>query len=252
MHRLRTQSLDDDDIMSGMSRNSYLHNSFTASMNSDTESGGSISVRDMIRRYNSAAKKSGNIGINSNNSAASRSTTNLNSPMGPKGKLISKHQSHHMLPNIGKTTSSYNVSCGYNGSQTNLRRNNSIIDEEEQTPILNCCKDCSECACCQNRCRNIATSSKSTQNEPLCGTIVNHTEPSLDVLTKSEHSPLLNHQLEKQRTALDNNDEGIMQPMESSYHSKTTIAKTASGKIYLKITAYIIREGIVIYWVLVL
>ncbi|KAL9873381.1 uncharacterized protein LOC119641441 [Glossina fuscipes] len=214
--RLRTHSLDDEDTISGNSRTSY--GGFPNSVfNSDSECGAApISVRDMIKRYNSAFK-------NDTNAKANYSLKHA------RANNLVRHQSQHLLP------ASKDSCCCLNNFASQM----AVGHEDDNTAAYkNCCKNCSACTCCQNKWRKQLTGSKmSTRSDSVNSTVSSGMLckdlalkcASIKNGNKNEKANVTATNTRSRLHSTDSADEVNCHTIESFYQSKTTIAKTANG-----------------------
>ncbi|XP_073819335.1 uncharacterized protein isoform X2 [Musca autumnalis] len=241
--RMRIKSLDNDDVFS--SGRSYGQDNM--SFNSDSDYSGAVSVRDMIRHYDGNAKKDKSNAPNSHNSAMRRqsytslhnrtpSFSGLVTPVLPRSQtnLLFPHQQGGCIENISGGVNNINGSC---------------------------CKNCVACNCCQNRnLKSLAAIQKFQTNE-----IIHHNLHRNDVVAKGNSSQTdiqktLEYNKKAELVAIsssspsappppqppnalqtvipnknhlylsnDSIEKATCHPIETSYQSKTTIAKTATG-----------------------
>ncbi|XP_011291932.2 uncharacterized protein LOC105261731 [Musca domestica] len=227
--RLRIKSVDDDDAF-GSGRSYVPRNT---SFYSDSDHSGSISVRDMIRHYDGNTRNA----INNNNN-------------------VSRRQSHTTLhsrrPSFGGL-----VSPAKPRSQPNML---AVADENIGANLITngrCCKNCIACQCCQNRnLKSSAAIQKFRSSETITDPHSNDAlaaagnssqtdmQKSLEYKKTPEFvasippasaqppNPLRTVMSMKNRLVSPSNDnigEVTCHPIETSYQSKTTIAKTATG-----------------------
>ncbi|XP_075164555.1 uncharacterized protein LOC142237090 [Haematobia irritans] len=247
LHRLRIKSLDDDDTLSNYSCN--LRNSQSCPLNSDSELSGSISVRDLVRRYDCNWK--------------SEESTNSNSIF----TTPTSRQSHSTLMDRTSQTQCHlrrTSSSSTNLLDTPLRgcfhKQQKYHHHQQNHVTVGCCKNCTACMCCQNRSRKSSAAIKAFQsNESIgnpnvdntvvlsgsarnsaiqksvefkddFGTVFRPTPPP--TACSSSDSQSLNVRTVMAKNHLPSSDsleEANCHSIETSYQSKTTIAKTASG-----------------------
>uniref|UniRef100_A0A1A9UN33 Uncharacterized protein n=1 Tax=Glossina austeni TaxID=7395 RepID=A0A1A9UN33_GLOAU len=215
--RLRTHSLDDEDTISGNSHTSY--GGFPNSVfNSDSECRAApTSVREMIKRYNSAFK----------NDTSAKANYSLKHA---RGNDLVRHQSQHLLP------ASKDSCCCLNNFASQMAMGH---EDDNTVAYKNLCKNCSSCTCCQNKWRKQLTGRKmSTRNDSvnntastgmLCKDCIALKCASKKNGNKDEKTNLTATNTKSQLRSTDSADEVNCHTIESFYQSKTTIAKTASG-----------------------
>uniref|UniRef100_A0A1I8PTR7 Uncharacterized protein n=1 Tax=Stomoxys calcitrans TaxID=35570 RepID=A0A1I8PTR7_STOCA len=233
LHRLRNKSLDYDDLCSsyyGSLRNSHSCSTF----NSDSEYGGAVKVRDLIRHYDGNGKR--------NNNDSNHSPMVIDSPQAMPGRQP------HSSPMGQKTPSQYSKGASPPGSTpVSAQPREFLIHKKEFDGICRCCKNCSVFSCCQNRSLKSSAALKTLQsNESMANlnvdnVVVSQGRPTIGSLTTKQKcleskeaaaaSPLeARTVMSKNHLQLgDSNREATCHSIESSYQSKTTIAKTATG-----------------------
>ncbi|KAL9890158.1 uncharacterized protein ACN427_009228 isoform 2-T2 [Glossina fuscipes fuscipes] len=195
--RLRTHSLDDEDTISGNSRTSY--GGFPNSVfNSDSECGAApISVRDMIKRYNSAFK-------NDTNAKANYSLKHA------RANNLVRHQSQHLLP------ASKDSCCCLNNFASQM----AVGHEDDNTAAYKNC--CSKMSTRSDSVNSTVSSNMLCKDLALkCASIKNG--------NKNEKANVTATNTRSRLHSTDSADEVNCHTIESFYQSKTTIAKTANG-----------------------
>lgn len=239
LHRLSRKSLDadgEDDV--SISKHGACQR--RSALNSDSEcvGDGPISVRDMIRYYDSSSRQ--DFGQHSVHSQVNLTQKQSHTVLFSRKSTSQSGLEYQESPPPSKFNLLPTMPRGCFEKKISLNSNSNV-----------CCKNCSACHCCQNR--NLKSSVAAIEDVQRNDIATKPNVDNLAVLRNSSPSsattkktclefrddmnasrqPPPNVRTVMQKNHLLSNDsaeEATCHPIETSYQSKTTIAKTANGE----------------------